>query len=164
MLHQLTRKLLEVGLQILYDRLVVALHEHADRVEHIFEEGLAEVGSAGLPRGARQRLEASLQPNIQIDSLRVADDCLQQVPGLIQVEIGPEERVYLFQVVEDALPAHGPLLDLVDGGVELVLHVGQVLGDAGVIVVVAREVEVAGGCLVLWAQGEGEGVEVLGLF
>lgn len=86
------------------------------------------------------------------------------MPGLIEVQIGPEEGVYFFQVVEDALPAHGPLLDFADGGVELVLHVCQVLGDAGVIVVVAREVEVAGGCFEFWAEGEGEGVEVLGLF
>lgn len=69
MLHQLPRKLLEVGLQILHDRLVVGLHQHADSVEQVLEEGLAEIGSAGLPRRARQGLEASLQPNIEIDSL-----------------------------------------------------------------------------------------------
>jgi hypothetical protein len=76
-LHELFSKLLEVGLQVLDYLIVINLHQHAQSVEEVPEEGLAEVGSAGLCGSLGEGFEAGLQPNREIDSSRVLDDSLE---------------------------------------------------------------------------------------
>lgn len=75
----------------------------------------------------------------------------------------PQHPAYLLEVVDNTLPPENQFLDLLDRGVEFILHAGEVLSDEGVFVLCAHCVEVVILVLVLALEYVGEGVEALGL-
>ena len=133
-------------------------------MEEISKIYLVEVSPALLSRRFSELLQSYLEPYLECLSLCVLDNCLQEREGFFEVHVVPEYPAYLLEVVNNTLSSENEFLDLLDRGVEFILHAGEVLSDEGVFVLSADCVEIVVFMLVLALEYVGEGVEALGFF